>query len=96
MLAQSNTRAPRATGRRPALASCRNVWRIGLLLAPLLVQGCAATPPAPVAGRNPADPAARVAPVAYRSTVGPYQSQRPREPGPWREQNERVAPQQKP
>jgi hypothetical protein len=96
MLAQSNTRAPGAIGRRRARVSGRDAWRIGLLLAPLLVQGCAATPPAPVSGRNPADPAARAAPVAYRSVIGPYQSQRPSEPGPWREQNERVAPQEKP
>jgi hypothetical protein len=96
MLAQSTTRAPRATGRRHASVSGRNAWCVGLLFAALLTQGCAATPPGPVAGRNPADPAAPAAPVAYRSVVGPYQSQRPSDPGPWREQNERVAPQEKP
>jgi hypothetical protein len=46
----------------------------------------------PLAGRDPADPAARVPPAAYRSTLGPYARQRPVEPASWREQNERVAP----
>jgi hypothetical protein len=96
MLAQSTARPSGASGRRHSSLSGGTAWRVGLLLAPLLVQGCAATPPAPVAGRNPADPGAVAAPVTYRSVVGPYQSQRPSDPGPWREQNERVAPQEKP
>jgi hypothetical protein len=96
MLAQSIARPSGVSGWRCSSISGGTAWRVGLLLAPLLVQGCAATPPAPVAGRNPADPGAVAAPAAYRSVVGPYQSQRPSEPGPWREQNERVAPQEKP
>jgi len=28
--------------------------------------------------------------------IGPYQSQRPVEPAPWREQNEQIAPAPKP
>jgi poly(3-hydroxybutyrate) depolymerase len=43
--------------------------------------------------RDPADPAARVAGVGYRSTVAPYTSLRPAPPGPWRERNDSVAPQ---
>ncbi len=39
---------------------------------------------------------ARVPPSAYRSTLGSYTSQRPVEPTPWREQNERIAPSPKP
>ena len=96
MPAQSKARASGATGRRLSSLSGRAAWCVGLLLAPLLVQGCAATPPAPVARRDPTDPGAVSAPVAYRSVVGPYESQRPRDPGPWREQNERVAPHEKP
>jgi hypothetical protein len=46
----------------------------------------------PLAGPDPSDPAARVPPAAYRSTLGGYSSRRPVEPAPWREQNERVAP----
>ena len=54
--------------------------------------GCASVPPRPLAGADPADPAARVPAVRYRSTIGPYASQRPVDPAPWAEQNERVAP----
>jgi len=62
----------------------------------LLVAGCANPPPPPLAGADPADPGARVPRVGYRSTVGGYTSQRPVEPRPWGEQNERVAPLPKP
>jgi hypothetical protein len=41
---------------------------------------------------DPADPAANVAGAGYRSTIAPYTSLRPVEPGPWLEQNRRVAP----
>lgn len=58
----------------------------------LLIAGCAAAPPLPLAGPDPADPGARVPGVDYRSTLGGYRSQRPAEPAPWGEQNERVAP----
>jgi hypothetical protein len=58
-----------------------------------LLAGCADAPRAPVAGGpDPADPAARVPRVDYRSTAGAYKSQRPVEPAPWGEQNERVTP----
>jgi hypothetical protein len=57
-----------------------------------LSAACAAPPPVPLAAADPADPSARAPAVRYRSTVGPYASQRPVEPGPWGEQNERVAP----
>jgi len=54
--------------------------------------GCAGPPPAPFAGADPADPAAPTKRAGYRSTVEPYVRQRPVEPAPWRDQNERVAP----
>ncbi len=60
----------------------------------LALVGCAA-PAAPLVGPDPSDPAVRVAPTAYRSTFGTYVRQRPAEPRSWREQNERVAPEQK-
>ena len=46
-----------------------------------------------LAGADPADPSARVAGVGYRPTVAPYTSLRPSTPAPWRERNEKVAPQ---
>jgi hypothetical protein len=54
-------------------------------------------PPAGVAhaGHDPADPAARVAAVRYRSTIAPYTSLRPSTPMPWRQRNENVTPQPK-
>jgi hypothetical protein len=62
----------------------------------LLLAGCADPPRSPAAGPNPADPSARAPRVDYRSTVGGYKSQRPVDPAPWVEQNERVAPAPKP
>ena len=58
----------------------------------LLAQGCAATPPRPFDGAKVADPGVRVPPAAYRPVLGNYSSQRPVEPSPWRERNDRVAP----
>ena len=46
-------------------------------------------------GADPADPAARTARVGYRPTIAPYTPLRPATPAPWRERNERVAPQPK-
>jgi hypothetical protein len=43
-------------------------------------------------GADPADPAARVPATPHRSATAPYTSLRPGEPGPWLEQNRRVAP----
>ena len=45
-----------------------------------------------LAGADPADPAARVAGVGYRSTIAPYTALRPSTPAPWRERNDSVAP----
>ena len=58
----------------------------------LLLAGCAAAPRSPAAGRDPANPGARVPGVDYRSTIGSYKSQRPVDAAPWIEQNERVTP----
>jgi hypothetical protein len=48
-----------------------------------------------VAAADPADPAAKVAPVGYRSTIAPYTGLRPAAPAPWRGRNDAVAPQPK-
>jgi hypothetical protein len=65
------------------------VLAVGLVL---LLAGCADAPRSPAAGPDPSDPGARAPRVDYRSTIGPYKSQRPVDPTPWTEQNERVAP----
>jgi hypothetical protein len=95
MFAHSMTRSA-ATFRCVASRSCRPALRIGLLVAALSGQGCTSVPPAPLAGPHPADPRVATPPVAYRTVVGPYASQRPRDPAEWREQNERIAPAEKP
>ena len=69
-------------------------YRLPAVLAAvaLLTQGCASTPPRPFQGADPSALDVRVPPAAYRSGLGNYSSQRPVEPTPWRERNERVAP----
>ena len=62
----------------------------------LLTQACATTPASRFSGPDPSDPQTRVPAVGYRSSIGPFTSQRPVEPTAWREQNERVAPEPKP
>jgi len=47
----------------------------------------------PLAGRDPADPTAKVGPVDYRSTVAPYARLRPAMPAPWGGRNDGDAPQ---
>jgi hypothetical protein len=53
--------------------------------------GCLPTT-APLSGADPADPAAKIPRASYRSVVAPYTSLQPAEPGPWLEQNRRLAP----
>lgn len=66
-----------------------------VLVLVALTQGCAPPPPR-LAGRDPSDPTVRVKAVDYRSTTAPYERQRPVEPAPWQEQNQRVTPAPKP
>lgn len=67
----------------------------GAILLCLMTAACFAPPERPLAGPDPADPNARAPATAYRPVLGGYVSQRPVEPAPWREQNERVAPAEK-
>ncbi len=73
----------------------RLLGAIGVVALGALTAACGTTP-APHAGPDPSDPGVRVPAIAYRSTLGRYTSQRPVEPAPWREQNERVTPAPKP
>src|SRR5947207_5871036 len=63
----------------------------GLIAVALALAACMPAT-VPLAGRDPADPAAKVAGANYRSTVAPYSSLRPSAPSSWRQQNDRVAP----
>jgi hypothetical protein len=85
-----------ASGRRRDVSSGAPIASLLLpLLLALLTHGCSAAPPAPLAGADPSNPGARAPRVDYRSTLGSYKSQRPVEPAPWGEQNQRVTPQSK-
>lgn len=81
----------RAPGNRGAV---RHRWAVtSVLIAAVAFSaaGCAA-PPAPSLAAA-ADPNARVPATRYNSVTAPYTRQRPVEPLPWRERNDRVAPQ---
>ncbi|WP_454620763.1 hypothetical protein [Bradyrhizobium cenepequi] len=67
------------------------LFAISAIAAALAAAGCVPTT-TQIASGDPADPAARVAGVGYRSTIAPYTSLRPSTPAPWRERNENVAP----
>lgn len=74
---------------------CRWNTKLGLAgaaLAALSVAGCSAAQPLPRAAAA-ADAGITVPAARYSSVTAPYTRQRPVEPLPWREQNERVAPQ---
>jgi hypothetical protein len=58
----------------------------------LLTAACSTAPGRPFSGPDPSDPGVGVPATAYRSALSGYTSQRPVEPAPWREQNERVTP----
>ena len=68
-----------------------------MVVAMVVVGLTSASMPAAVsfAGKDPADPAARVAGIRYRSTIAPYTSLRPSMPAPWRQRNDSVAPMSK-
>jgi hypothetical protein len=86
MSARSLREFPAARAIAPALA----LARVAALC--LLAAACSAAPTRPSAGPDPANPQAHTPAATYRPVLGGYQSQRPVEPAPWREQNERVAP----
>jgi len=90
---QAQLRAVRAAvpsvAAKPYLIRLRNL--AGLAAVTLALAACMPAT-VPLAGRDPADPGAKVAGAAYRSTVAPYSSLRPSTPSSWRDQNDRAAP----
>jgi hypothetical protein len=73
-------------GSRPACAIALS----RVLALCLLTAACAA--PAAKPSVDASDPTARVPAASYRPVLDGYSSQRPAEPAPWREQNQRVTP----
>ena len=90
---QAQLRAVRAAvhsvDEKPYLIRFRN---LAALAAVALTLAACMPATVPLAGQDPADPAAKVAGANYRSTVAPYSSLRPSAPASWREQNDRAAP----
>jgi hypothetical protein len=86
---------PAVLGRRmtPGIRRLARLAGVSVLVA--LAQGCTAQP-LPLAGPDPANPAARVKATAFRSNIAPYESRRPVEPKPWADQNSQVAPKPQP
>lgn len=82
--AVATARGRRAFGRRAAAA----------FIGAMLLSACVPETTR-LAGHDPADPAANVAPAGYSPPLAPYTSLRPAAPAPWRERNDSVAPQTK-
>jgi hypothetical protein len=79
---------------RPITTFIRGAAVVAAAVAAALA-GCSQTPQR-LTGPDPSDPRAPARPAAYRSVIGSYESQRPVEPSPWRDQNDRIAPAPKP
>ncbi|WP_158671777.1 hypothetical protein [Bradyrhizobium guangdongense] len=88
-LSGAKSAAASAVGER----QCRFNWLL-LAFAALALSGCMPTT-TQVASADPADPAAKVARIGYRSTIAPYTGLRPATPAPWRGRNDAVTPQPK-
>jgi len=80
----------RAAGADKRCWNAKPRFTIAALVA-LMAGGCAALPPPPHLAA--ADPSTPVPAARYSSVTAPYTRQRPVEPLPWRERNERVTPQ---
>jgi hypothetical protein len=90
--------SPHFRVRRAALWQLRRMpagkrWLSALCWALLIGRECAALPPVPFVGPDPADPYVSVPAASYRSVIAPYVSLRPAKPGNWQQQNQRAAPQ---
>jgi hypothetical protein len=76
--------ATRAAVHTAAAGFDRGYFRVwaAMALAAVSLGGCLPNAP-PLAGADPADPSAKVAPAAYRSTTAPYTPMRPAAPAAW-------------
>nr|WP_082728432.1 hypothetical protein [Rhizobium altiplani] len=58
---------------------------------PLLVGGCASTPPDVIASAD-VQQTYSVRPIRYRSPISGFVARQPVDPKPWRQQNEQLSP----
>ena len=92
MLAHMSAKAA-AVGERLEISFRKRATQVAAVGALcLLCTACVTGPGVAPAVPDASDASVRVPAVAYRPVLGGYISQRPVEPAPWREQNERVAP----
>ena len=80
---------------RPHVPSAHHFATLAAAAIVMVLAACSQTPQR-LTGPDPSDPQAPARPAVYRSVIGPYTSQRPVEPLPWRDQNNRIAPAPKP
>jgi hypothetical protein len=66
--------------------------RVAALAGAAMLLNACSQPAQRLAGPDPSDPQAPARPAAYRPVIGSYASQRPVEPLPWRDQNDRITP----
>ena len=92
MLAHMSAKATAVGERLETSFRKRATLVAGACALSLLSAGCITSADGPHAVPDPSVARVRVPAVAYRPVLGGYISQRPVEPAPWREQNERVAP----
>jgi len=78
-------------------ARCRYAFNrriVAGLTATTLLSACVPAT-TPLAGKDPADPTAKVAAVGYRPVLAPYDILRPVTPAPWSQRNDGGAPRPK-
>ena len=94
MFAQHQATAAAFLRRQCGTLFRRSIHAAALLCALLAVAGCTA-PLQPTAALDPSNPEIRVPTTGYRSTLGPFTSQRPVDPADWKGTNQRITPQPK-
>jgi hypothetical protein len=67
-----------------------------VIIAALLMEGCAAPPPQPVTGPDPSNARVAVPQARYQPAITGASDRRPVPARDWREQNEGVAPSKSP
>jgi hypothetical protein len=89
---------PAARGPRGTASILRRLgppWAACVLA--LVTAACSASlPSAPLGAVHPADAQAPAPRAAYRPVIGTYRAARPVDPKPWAEQNQNVAPAERP